>query len=277
MPDYNRWYDATQVDTPENRRGMVRFFEKNTLGPDGKHPKFNDPEGWDDPSVTIYLRVLADYSDPDILKPESLEAAVELWQKDIHVHTNMVAVIDRMRYASMIYVSEDSDRLGWPVFTSFVKDGKDIRCLPVYTRRKKAANDFTGTFYCHHIKIEEIIDTCEREGVKHVVLNPGENHGIFLADNLNTCIDEYRQIDKFWSGIRHGGVSGEDLFPLLAQDFLQRKVGCIYGNGKTVQGYCLPYSTGTAPGYVILTDSRQRVYIPLSNLIGIYELPNKTK
>ncbi|MCD8307691.1 MAG: SseB family protein [Clostridia bacterium] len=276
MLDYNIEYDFTKVDTPENRRGMVKLLEKNAkIVESGEKPVFADPEGRDDPSVSLYLRILADYSDMNSDKPESLEAALELCEQYPGSDDCFSSLCDHLRYIKLLYVSPDAKKGAWPATCRITVDERDVRALPVFTRRKLIQNDTGSKMHSHHTTIYDFLKVCEAEGINNIVINPHNTTEAFDAGDIRKFIDNCRMIDTFWDCVRYSGVEGADLFPLLAQDFLYRTVSCIYGNGRTVQGYCIPYTKGRAPGYFIEKADRKMTFVPLSELKFIRAVPDE--
>ncbi|MCD8295208.1 MAG: SseB family protein [Clostridia bacterium] len=274
--DYEFEYDTTKVDTPENRRGMVRLFMKYAQSEDGSVPVYSDPEGSKNTEVGIYLRVLADYSDPDLGTPEGLEAALALWNQDQGADTYFVAVFDRLRYADLIYAAVPGDTAGTPAPCEMEYEDCTGKGIVLFTREELAGEDMAAGFSFLHAGIDEIISICDDLGIDGMAINPPDIENTFHIDNLRYCIEEYYDIDEFWDGIRKMGVEGEDLFPLLAQDFLGRNVYCVYGKSeREATGYVTPYKTWQAPGYNIETAGGKTVYVPLDRIKFIQELPDE--
>ncbi|MCD8307689.1 MAG: SseB family protein [Clostridia bacterium] len=274
--DYEFKYDTTKVDTPENRRGMVRLFMKYAQSEDGSMPVYSDPEGSEDTEVGIYLRVLADYSDPDLETPEGLEAALEDWAQNTDSDTYFVALFDHLRYADLIYAAEAGDITGSPVQVQMEDDDSTDDGLFIFTRLERVWKDIASDCDFPHADIDEIIRICDAFGFKAFAINPPDIDASFDIDNLRRCIEEYYVIDEFWDGTRKMGLDGEDLFPLLAQDFLYRNVYCVYGNSKReAEGYVTPYKPWQAPGYSIETAAGKTVYVPLDSIKFIQELPDE--
>lgn len=274
--DYEREYDTTKVETPENRRGMVRILERYTKFRDGGSPVYEDPEGTDDMAVSVYLRVLADYSDTASDKPEGLEAAYEIWEKNKDSDTYFTSLFDHLRYIDLIYLSPDKGSDAWPAFCMIGVDGEEAGALPVFTRRKLISKEIMEGMYTHHASIFDLLDVCEAEDINDIMINPDTTDETFEADNLKACIEEYEEIDKFWKSLRRGGVTRDDLFPLLITDFLYRTVRCIYGDGQEAIGTCVPYAEGhNAPMFFIDTESHEMVRVPLAEIQFLQELPDE--
>ncbi len=273
---YDLEYDTTKVDTPENRRGYVRLTKKYGQNEDGSFPVFSDPEGRENTEVTIYLRVLADYSDPELETAEGLEAALETWMQNIDSDTYFVAVFDRLRYADLIYAAKPGDSTGRPLPAMIEHEGRTDNGMLIFTRMERVAEEIARVCDFPHADIDEIIGFCDALGLKSLAINLPDIEASFDLENLRYCIEEYYDIDQYWDEVRTMGVDGEDLFPLLAQDFLGRDVFCLYGSsGRQIRGHAAPYKPWQAPGYNIETATGKTVYVPLDSIIFIQELPDE--
>ncbi|MCD8307692.1 MAG: hypothetical protein LUD51_05675 [Clostridia bacterium] len=277
MLDYNREYDTTQVDTPENRRGMVNILQKYAEYSGGGKPVFEDPEGRDDMAVSLFLRVLADYSDRNSDKPESLETEMAIWEKNMDSDTCFVSFFDHLRYVELTYVSADPSSDAWPAMGDLLLNGEETDALPIFTRRKWIKKEIRDAgLHAHHASIYDLLDVCEAEGVNNILINPDNTDSFFEADNIKASLEEYGEIDNFWENLRRDGVEGEDLFPLLVTDFLYRTVRCVYGDGQEDRGVCVPYAEGhKAPVIFIDTGNHRMACVPLDEIQFIQELPEE--
>ncbi len=271
--DYEREYDTNKVDTPGNRRGLARLMDKYGMTVDGEKPVYTDPEGEDDPSISAYLRVLADYSGSDTTKPEGLEAALGAFYETKH-HKYMASVFNRLRYTELIYLSPDPARNAWPATCRIRVNGESVEALPLFTRKKQIRKEYLSGMHYHHAMIYELLDVCEEDGINNILINPDNGNMSFRPGNIRDVLNKFNQIDEFWDSIRENGVEGDDLFPLLVQDFLYRNVCCVYRNGREDQGRCIPYSGEKLPVIFLQTASGRMVRIPLDEIQFIQELPD---
>ncbi|MCD8286719.1 MAG: SseB family protein [Clostridia bacterium] len=265
--DYNVEYNTTKVNTPENRRYVVRFLEKygNVLGNSMKFV-FADPEGRNDPIVTLYLRVLADYADEDSDHPESLETELKFREKYLMSFDCLIAVCDRLRFANLLYESSDASKDAQPDFCTISGVDGPVRALAVFTRAERAHGYAGSTTHLHSAGIDDLLKICDSERITNIVINPYNTTMAFNVRDIKEAVRYCGIADIFWNDIKFDGVEGEYLFPLFARDYLCWDVVCKYGNGKTVQGFCLSYEDGQAPGYNILTAGGETVYVSLDSL-----------
>ncbi|MCD8295211.1 MAG: SseB family protein [Clostridia bacterium] len=269
--DYSRKYDPTQVDAPENRKGMVHLLEK--YGKDlksGEKFVYTDQDGKVDLTVSIYLRVLADYASQPRNNTQSLEAALKLREQNPMSVECMMTVCNRLRYNKLFY--ESADDKGAKIESCDISgDYGPEKALALFTSVKQMRDEAADRKHVHQATVSSFLKACEAGGIKHIIINPYSTTLAYNLKDIRTFIGYCDLVDTFWKNVRVSGVEGEDLFPLLAQDFTYKIIACQYSGVKTVTGIASPYTDGQAPGYNILTPNGRTVYVPLSEIVEICE------
>ncbi|MCD8295207.1 MAG: hypothetical protein LUE27_08205 [Clostridia bacterium] len=271
--DFSTEYDTNKADTPENCRAMRRILGDyaRMIPVDGDA----DQEKALNDAVRCFLRVLADYSDPELTTTEGLETAIQCALDNFYDETYYLSVLNHLRYADIVFLSAETSAYGDSILSKGLKGEK---CIPLYTRSKWIEKDLISKFHWHRTNIFDILDQCDCAEVDTLTLNHSYNKAYYSAEDIRSAFEEFEVVDEFWKNLRHSGVEGSYLFPLLAQDFLDRNVCCIYGsNEKEVTGIAAPYKSWQAPGYNIRTSGGRTVYVPLDEIVEIRELPSGDK
>ncbi|MCD8307690.1 MAG: hypothetical protein LUD51_05665 [Clostridia bacterium] len=272
MLDYSTEYDTTKVDIPENYMAMHKLLDAYTRI-EVKEGHTLQPDSVDN-LIRLYLRVLADYSDPDLSTAAGLEKALAFSIEPDSQYTHHLSVMNHIRYAGIVYISSDPGIHG-DMITHKTHEGKEFVML--YTRSKWIDKSLPRWIHWHRTDIYDILDSCDSQEIPYFTINNSYNKVLYNVRWAREDVDELDAADDFWTNIRQAGVEREYLFPLLAQDFLYRDVGCAYGKGKTVMGRATPYQSGQAPGYNIRTPGGRTVYVPLNEIVEICELTDEMK
>ncbi|MCD8286720.1 MAG: hypothetical protein LUD50_05800 [Clostridia bacterium] len=267
--DYELEYDTTKVDTPENRRAMHWIL--------GKYFTMRVKEGHtlksysEDVVIGTYLRILGDYLDPELSTTEGLERALDM-SNEYGNETYFLSFVNHLRFTDVVFVSSDAS----PDGDIITRDSNGRKAIPVYTRSKWIEKDLPRGLHWHHASMYDILDQCDWADVDLITINSSYNKTIYSASNIKAAFENFDEADTFWNWLRQDGINGEDLFPLLAQDFLYRDVSCIYGrSAKRVTGRVTPYKSWQKPGYNIETSDGKTVYVSLDDIRFIRALPDE--
>ncbi|MCD8295219.1 MAG: hypothetical protein LUE27_08265 [Clostridia bacterium] len=246
--------------TEENLEGMKKLLKRICEG---------NPDS-DEAEVRYCLFAMYDTVNCELMDQKKMEERMtELMDENGGVFN--FYVISGLRYTPLIYFSaKENGQMCGPslVYEGIEGDGVESEAMPVYTRKKMVAQDFSS-FHWHHTDLDTVLAAAKESGFKYVIVNPDTTPVLLDIEKTGMVVSFFDDIDDCIDTAMADGIQAEELFPALVEKFFFRNVDCKMKDGSVVSGLVLLPEDDSIDGFELETDEDEDVIVRLEDLAMI--------
>ncbi len=149
-----------------------------------------------------------------------------------------MAVLSGLRYTSLL-LRETGIFKGNPLRAYSEENmGKNWRAY-VYTTPKQVPPGYKGD--CKRYDHTKLYFACSMRKVSTIVINQQTHNISFAYDDIKDAEHKLRLLDDKLQEVIQAGISGEDLFPALMEQYYGRFAECSMKDGKILSGWVEEY------------------------------------
>ncbi|MCD8295225.1 MAG: hypothetical protein LUE27_08295 [Clostridia bacterium] len=151
-------------------------------------------------------------------------------------------------------------------------DGKNYKAY-IYTTPKHVSPQYKGD--CSRYSYSSLLFACGMRRISTVVLNPDTYNLSFTFEEINDAGSRLFSLEKKLQEVIQAGMSGEDLFPALMEQYYGRYAECAMKDGTVFGGWVEAYEVPDVwwpKGFVLRTEKGPKV-IYTDNLGTIKHIP----